>query len=410
MRIYIVSQYYPPEVGAPQARLSEMAGYWAKEGNDVRVFTCFANHPNGILNEEDRGSWFRKDLVDNIPVYRHRIYVTPNKGFLKKIISHLSFLFSFLFLSAFRGPKPDYFVVSSPTFFVVIGVWLVSILRRVPFVFEVRDLWPGIFIELGVLKNRFLISILSGIELFLYRRAKCVVVVSKGFKEDLVNRGIPAEKVYVVTNGVNIDLFATPKEPAHRLRLELGYGHDDFIVLYIGAHGISQGLTSIIRVAEKLIGTSRIKFLFVGEGADKQNIIDFSQDLGLSNIRFLPGIKRELVPNYYHLADCCLVPLKNIEGFSTFIPSKMFEILASRTPIVASVKGESAKILNESRGAFVVEPENVNEIAEAIEKLSADEKIQQELGDNGFQFVTNFYNRRKLAENYLDILRLNKIK
>ena len=401
MKIYLVCHYFPPEIGAPQARLSEMASNWKKLGHEVTVLTGFPNHPTGIIAPEFKGKIFQTEIVDGIRIWRHWLYATPNKGFLKKIFGHLSFMFSCFFLSMFRGERPDIYVVSSPTFFSVISVWLMSAIRRVPFIFEVRDLWPGIFVELGILKNKALISVLEAMELFLYRRAKKVVVVTEGFKENLIQRKIEKEKIEVITNGVNLSFFAENK--IFESLDGLPFDENKFKILYIGAHGISHGLDTIIETAKEM-ENEQVQFIFVGEGAVKDHLMEKAQSLKLKNVIFLPGTKRDNVPSFYRMADVCLVPLKDIKGFETFIPSKMFEIMASKRPIIGSVTGESARILERSGGALVISPENKVELCQAILKLQNDSDLRCRLGESGYQFVKEHFNRDTLSERYLRLL------
>jgi len=398
----MISHYYPPEIGAPQARLSEMAQEWAKAGHDVTVLTGFPNHPTGVIPANYKHRSFSKEIMEGVKVWRHWLYATPNKGFLKKVICHLSFMISVVLLSLFRGSKPDIIIVSSPTFFSVVSAWFMSKVRNVPFIFEVRDLWPGIFVELGVLKNKWVICFLEKLEMFFYKEAWKVVVVTHGFKKNITDRGIPAEKIHVITNGVNLSFFEQRQgqaEKAEGLRKKLGFTKDQFIVLYIGAHGISHALSSVLEAAD-LCEDKAIQFLFVGEGAEKQDLIDKKDYLNLANVHFSPGVPREEVPTYYHLADACLVPLRNIECFETFIPSKMFEIMACGRPIIGSLKGESARILEKSGGAVVTAPENSKKLLAAIKQVQVDPK----LGSRGYEFVRENYNREKLASDYINLL------
>ena len=400
MKIFIVCHYFYPEIGAPQSRLREMAVEWLRKGHEVFAFTGFPNHPTGVIPEKYKGKMFQKERVDGITVYRHWLYATPNKGFIKKIISHLSFMVSIILLSLFRGPKPDVFVVSSPTLFSACSTWLMSKFRRAPFVFEIRDLWPGIFIELGVLKNRTIIKVLEMIEMFLYRQAKKVVAVTHGFKTNIVARGILETKVHVITNGVDMAFFQ--KGGAFRLtRQDFALKENDFVALYIGAHGISHGLGSILEAAKSLQG--EVKFLFIGEGAVKDGLVRTSQEMGLENVSFFPGYPHENMPDLYRLSDVCLVPLRNIEGFKYFIPSKMFEIMAVPRPIIGAVRGEPAEILNQSGSALVIEPENPIQLVAALRKLKEHPELREAMAQSGLGFVNRYYNRRDLAQEYLRV-------
>jgi glycosyltransferase involved in cell wall biosynthesis len=403
LKINLICQYYPPEIGAPQARLSEMAREWIRQGHDVTVLTGFPNHPTGIVPEEYRGRLFMKEFIDGIQIWRHWLYATPNEGFLKKTFAHISFMVTLILFSLFRGERPDVLIVSSPNFFSVISTYVMSRIRRVPYIFEVRDLWPGIFIELGVLKNRYLIRFLEIIELFLYRHAAAVVPVTKGFADDIINRGILSNRVEVITNGADLETF-TPDGANSELRRELNLPLDAFIILYIGAHGISHGLHSVIDAAELMKNDDKVHFLFVGEGAEKVKLISLAQKKQLRNVTFIKGQFRKKVIDFYHLADACIVPLKNIPGLGNFIPSKMFEIMACGRTIIASLHGEAARILTRSGSAVVIPPEDPNAIVRVIENLRNDPENYRCMGVAGRKFVEKYYDRKFLAKRYLTLL------
>ncbi|MFA5812798.1 MAG: glycosyltransferase family 4 protein, partial [bacterium] len=398
-----ICQYYPPEMGAPQARISEMAREWVRQGHDVTVLTGIPNHPNGIVPPEYRGKIFMEEEVEGVRVWRHWLYATPNRGMLKKTLSHISFMLSVVALSFFRGKRPDVIVVSSPNFFAAISAYVISRLRRAPFIFEVRDLWPGIFIELGVLKNRRIIRMLEMLELFLYRKAAAVVPVTKGFADDMVRRGIPREKIEVITNGADLERYG-PAPVQREMRTGAGIPEESFLVMYMGAHGLSHGLRKIIDAAELLRSDKTVHFAFVGEGGEKYHIERIAKERNLGNVSFIPGQPKERVPSYYHMADVCLVPLKNIDGFSAFIPSKMFEIMGCGRPIIASLRGEPAEILSKSGSAVVIPPEDPESLVEAIMKLKNAPDECRRMGEAGRKFVEQHYDRRDLAAQYLRLM------
>lgn len=383
--------------------MSELAKAWAEAGHEVTVVTGIPNHPTGIVPEEYRGVIFRRERLGRVHVWRNWLYATPNEGFVKKTLSHLSFMLSTLVLSVPRLRRRDVLIVSSPSFFVVITVCLAHWIWRVPYIFEVRDLWPGVFVELGVLKNRLLIRLLEGLEMFLYRRAARVVVVTESFRDVLVRRGLPSESVVVITNGVDTAAFHPAPEDGADIRRQHALG-GDFVVLYIGAHGISHALVSMLDVAGRLAGTPGVQFVFVGEGAEKQRLVAAAAAMGLPNVRFLPSQPRDRVNGWYNAADVVLVPLRNIPLFETFIPSKMFEILAAARPIVGSVRGEARRILERSGGALVVDPEDAAAIAGAVARLRADPALRAALGRTGVEFVRTEYDRTALAQRYLQTL------
>jgi len=406
MKITIICHYYPPEIGAPQARLSEMAKSWVALGNEVSVITCFPNHPTGKIHKNYEQAYkkrFLKEIIDGVIVNRCWVYATENKGFVKKLLGHLSFMVTSVFQAGKAVKHSDIIIVSSPTFFSVISAWFLALKYRKPYIFEVRDLWPAIFVELGVLKNKAIIWMLEQIELFLYKRAAAVVPVTKRFANCIIERGISYKKVSVITNGVDLEKFL-PQQKNISLLKELGIREKSFIVLYIGAHGISHALCRIVDAAEYLADKKNILFLFVGEGAEKAKVKQYAEQKRLSNLSFLPGQSKERVIQFYSIMDVGLVPLRNIPLFETFIPSKMFEIMGMEKPIVASVKGEAEQILNDSGAAYVTEPENSKGIADCILRLYKNDKLRNEMAKNGRKFVMEHYNRSELAKTYLSVI------
>lgn len=403
MRIVVICHYFPPEIGAPSARIYEMARHWVGLGNEVHVVTCFPNHPTGIIPEEYKGKKYMYEMLNGIHVHRNYVYATPNKGFIKKTLGHISFMFSSVIFSMKRIKKPDVIITSSPTFFSIFSGYCYSLRNKVPFILEIRDLWPAAMIELGVMKKGLITDILEKMELFFYRKSKRLIMVTKAFKDNVVSRGIDGNKVHVITNGVNQDMFYPRKRNEFIIK---SYDlRNKFIVSYMGAHGISQNLTSILKAAEALKGYDDIRFLFIGEGAEKDQLKETAREYNLNNVIFIDSQPKEMMPEFYCTSDICLIPLKKIELFRTFIPSKMFEIMACGIPIVASLEGEASDILMESNAAIVVEPDNFEEIKKAILKLKYDKELFNKLKENGPAFVEHNYSRKSLAEKYLDIVR-----
>jgi glycosyltransferase involved in cell wall biosynthesis len=403
MKIAYICQYFVPEIGAPSARLNEMSREWAAAGHDVTVVTGFPNHPRGVLAPEDRGIRFRRERLGDVEVWRNWLYATPNEGFLKKTLAHLSFALSVFLFSGRRLSQFDVMIVSSPTFFVVATTYVLSRIHRIPYVFEVRDLWPGIFIELGVLRSRPLIRILEAVEMFLYRRAARVVVVTQSFAETLVRRGVPASQIATITNGVDLERFQpAPRQTVFRAANALG---DTFVVLYIGAHGISQALSAVLRAAQLLAGMPDVQFVFVGDGAEKAALQERAAKMGLQNVRFLPPVDKDSVVEWYATADAVLVPLRDVPLFSGFVPSKIFEVMGAARPIVGSVRGEARAILERSGGALLAEPEDAEGIAAAVSRLRGDRTLATSLGERGREFAAQYYSRRALASQYVDVLK-----
>ena len=403
MRICIVSHYFWPEISAPSSRLSELAQSWIEEGHQVSVVTNLPNHPTGILNPGYAPNRFQIEDAMGMRILRCRTYATPNQGIVKKTLGHLFFAFQ----AAWEGSRHlrgmDVVLASSPTLFSVIGAWGLSRMLGCPLVMEVRDLWPAIFVELGVLENRFLIGALEALELSLYRKSRHVVVVTQAFADDIIRRGVPDRKVSVIPNGVDLDRFRPGGKP-EALQDEFQV-RGKFVVLYVGAHGISHGLKSILETARLLRDDPEIKFVFVGEGAEREALVESARGMRLTNVAFFPGQPRDRMRDIYHMADVCLVPLRNIPLFRTFIPSKMFEIMGAGRPIAASLAGEAADILARSGGAEISPPEDPAALASSLRRLKADPARREELARQGRAFAARCYDRRALAHDYLRILK-----
>lgn len=408
MRLWVVCQYYPPETGAPSARLAGLARNWRGAGADVTVLTGLPNHPDGVVPPayQNRPPVFEEDM-DGIAVRRHWLYVAPNKGKWPRLWNQLSFAASVLWHNWKKHPeqpRPDVVIASSPSFFCVISAWLLARRNKAKFIFEVRDLWPAIFLQMGILRDGVVLKILEALEMFLYRRADAVVTVTRSFARNIISRGIPAEKLAVVYNGVSEeDLAAAAKVRADghvaRLKASLGLSPLTKVVLYIGNHGQAQALGQVIDAARLLVKRTDVVFLFVGSGADKDNLISYAK--GVPNVQFLPAVKHDEVWTYYALGDINMVCLKNIPDFEMFIPSKMFEIMAAQSAAVAALRGEGAEIMQASGGALVVPSEEPEKLAAAIATLLDDPARRVELGAAGRKFVEEYFGHGRLAAGYL---------
>ena len=401
MKIVYVSHYFSPEIGAPSARIYEMALAWIRAGHQVEVVTGFPNHPQGEIYPGYHRQRYAQEMMDGIRVHRVWTYITPNRGLIRRTLGHISLWISALLFAAKHIENPDVVIGTSPTFFSVMAARRLALRNKVPFVMEVRDLWPGIFIDLGVIKNLTIIKLLESWELWMYRQADKIVTVTDGFRENISARGIDPEKIHTVPNGADLTYFQ-PNERSSSLTKELDL-EGKFVVLYLGAHSISQGLDVILDAAQE-ISEEEITFLMVGDGNRKEQLMERARSENIKNMVFHPPISKDLVPLYYNLADICLVPLRDVELFGTFIPSKMFEIMAMGKPVLASLRGEAARILESSGGAVVTPPENAREITKAIKDLYNDPQRRETLGRNGRKFVEEYYSRRSLAAKYLSIL------
>ena len=283
MRITFLCQYFPPEMGAPSARTFEHARRWVELGHDVTVVTGFPNHPTGIIRPEYRGQFVKREQVEGIDLLRTWVYCAANKGFFRRVLNFFSFFFSSLILGVLMTSKPDVVIGTSPQFFCAVAAYLLSRVKRVPFIFEVRDIWPQSAIEMGVLKNRWLIRALETIEMHLYRHAVLIVPVAESTREYLLNKGIPSEKIKIITNGIDANYLASSSVAPEEVRQQLGLA-DKFVVSYIGTHGMAHALDIVLDVAKRFVSDSSVQFLFIGEGAEKANLKQLAERLALNQL------------------------------------------------------------------------------------------------------------------------------
>ena len=401
MRILFFCQYFTPEVGAPAARTHEHARRWVERGHQVTVLCGLPNHPDGIVPLDYRGKWLYRETIDGIQVLRCWFVVAPNKGVFKRCISFLSFMASAVGFGILATGKCDIVVGTTPQMLCALGGYLVSRVKRRPFVLEVRDLWPKHIIDLGTITNPIVIRGLQRLEMFLYRRSRAVITVSEASRRYIKERGISPEKLFTITNGID-EQFFVPKEK-NGLRSARGWS-DKFVVLYIGTHGLSQGLDTILDTAELLADESRFHFVFVGSGAEWGGLSEEAKRRRLGNTEFLPSQPKADMPDFYAAADACLVPLKKRDVFRYNIPSKMFEIMACARPIILGAEGQARQLLNEADAGIAVEPENAAAYRDAIERLAADPALCEQFGANGRAHVVANYTRDRKADEFLECL------
>jgi glycosyltransferase involved in cell wall biosynthesis len=388
-------------MGAPSARTFEHARHWASMGHDVTVITGFPNHPTGIIRPEYRGRVVKRENIDGIELLRTWVYCTANKGFFKRILNFFSFFFSSLIFGSLLSKRPDVVIGTSPQFFCAVSAYLLSIIKRVPFVFEVRDIWPQSAVELGALKNPLIIKALEAIELHLYRRAQLIIVVAESTKPYLLRKGIAGQKIKCIPNGIDADYFELSGAEAPEKLLDKLDLRGRFIVSYIGTHGMSHALDVVLHAARQLQVDTGVHFLFVGEGAEKENLKRLAAELSLSNVTFIHEQPRDGLPSYYRASDVSLVPLRRLPVFKKVLPSKLFELMGAGCPIICSVEGEAADLVTRAEAGLCIEAENRESLIAAISSLRAAPGLRRQLGLNGQRFAKTHYLRSALAENYL---------
>jgi colanic acid biosynthesis glycosyl transferase WcaI len=399
VRIAYVCHYFPPEPAAPAARVHEFARAWARAGHEVTVITTFPNHPTGRIPAEYRGRWWSTEMLDGIRVLRCWLYAVPNRGVGRRGLDHLSFMLSSLVFGLPRLGRVDVVIASSPTLFSALSAWVIARQKHVPFVLEVRDLWPEAIVDLGLMRPGPMVYLLQALAGFLYRQAARTVVVTRAFADRIAARGIPRHRLVVIPNGADTHLFS-PGRDGGLARDELGFD-GRFVVAYIGSHGLSHGLNAVLDAAAR---QPDVTYLLVGDGADRDRLVRERDRRQLNNVVMRPSVPKAQVPRLYAAADACLVPLRDVPLFEAFVPSKLFEVLAAGRPVIGAVRGEARDILSRSGGALLVDPERGDQLAEAVDQLRADAGLRDELGRRGRAFAEQCYDRDVLAARYLELL------
>jgi colanic acid biosynthesis glycosyl transferase WcaI len=403
MKILFLTENFPPETNAAANRVYERAKFWANWGHDVTVITCAPNFPKGEVHQGYKNKWYQTEPMDGIKVVRVKTFINPNQGVLLRMFDFLSFMVTGFFASLVQR-RPDVVVATSPQFFTAIAGWLVGLCRRRPFVLELGDIWPASIVAVGAMEESFLIRTLERLELFLYRRSDAIVALTPSFKKNLVSRGIDGDKISIVINGVDTSRFQiTPRDEA--LAAEWGLS-GQFVIGYVGTHGMAHGLSNVLQAATHLRKNDSVKFLFVGDGAERVDLIAEARAENLGNVKFVESQPREKVPSIWSVCDIALVHLRDSEVFSEVIPSKIFEAMAMGLPILlVTPKGIASDIVLSTRSGLWVAAEQPEKLAEISAALVGRKRLLSLLSRNGAG-ASGSFSRQRQAEDMLQILEI----
>jgi putative colanic acid biosynthesis glycosyltransferase WcaI len=403
MHIVYVSQYFPPEMGAPAARVYELSREWVQRGHKVSVVTGFAHHPTGVKASADRWRVTSRESKDGIDVVRCYVWATANKGIAKRMISYAIFMISAILIGALRVRSPDLVIATSPQLLCGLAGYVLAKRFRVPFVLEVRDLWPESILAVEAMKQNRMVRSLKRLARFLYETATLIVTVGDGYKKEIHERyGIPLERMQVVANGIDSSLFV-PGPRKNEIRSEYRWGNL-FVVLYVGTHGMAHALHVVLEAADQLRSHDDIFFVFVGEGAEKENLVRLASEKRLTNVQFIDQQPRQRLPLFYSACDIGLVPLRKTKLFQSVLPSKIFEYLGMAKPILMSVDGESRYLLEDAGAGWYVPPEDSLALCDAVMKAFHNQDELRRMGMRGRHYVLQHFDRRVLAARYLRLL------
>ena len=403
MKLLIITQYFPPEVGAPQNRLHELSIRLNAKGIEITILTAMPNYPQMKIHEKYKSKFYFFEMMENLPVFRSWIYVTKSKSIFIRLLNYFSFVISSLIIGIIKIEKQDFILCESPPLFLGISAFVLSKIKKSKLIFNVSDLWPESAEKLGIIKNKFLLGMSTRLEEFLYKHSYLITGQTQGIISNISKR-FPDKKTYWLKNGVDVNIF-DPAKINSNWREKNGFDKDDFLIYYGGIIGYAQDLETILYSAKSLSDKSKIKFILLGDGPVKKNLIELKNNLNLKNVFFFDVAPKNLMPEILFSIDAAVIPLRKIDLFKGAIPSKIFESLALKKPILLGVEGEAKQIfIEEGNCGLAFEPENSDDLSKKILPLYNNPELKKNLGENGRQFVTANFNRQKIADEFISQL------
>jgi colanic acid biosynthesis glycosyl transferase WcaI len=398
VKFLILTQYFAPEIGASQVRLSYFCRELAAAGHQVEIVTGMPHHPAGRIFPEYRGHFYLKEDWEGLTIHRLWLYASSGSN-LKRLLTYASFVITSLFALA-RAAKPDYIFVDSPPLFLGVSGWIAAKLWSVPLIFNVADLWPDSVRDLGVMHDGLLVNLAYRLERWIYRYSTVVTAVTEGIRDTLLkSKQLPLEKVLFLPNGVDTTLFR-PSLPDETLKHSLGLAGKN-IILYAGNHGYAGAVEQILYAAQILRHRTSIHFLFVGEGPEKQKLIELAANLELNNVTFHDQAPLEAIPAFVSICDVAVVTLRKSQVMAGARPAKAFVMMAGGKPIVLAAEGEAARLMHTSGAGVVVPPEDYKSLASAIRALVEHPDVAAQMGANGRKFVVSNFQWSSLVRNWI---------
>lgn len=403
MKLLILTQYFPPEVGAPQNRLFELATRLKKAGVEVTVLTAMPNYPQMKIYDGYIGKDYVKEDMEGITIHRASIYLPKSKSIIQRLLNYFSFVFSSSRVGKSKIGNIDVILCESPPLFLGYSALYLKRIKKAKLIFNVSDLWPESAEKLGVVTNKWMLKLAYNLEEKLYKKSVLVTGQTQGICKS-INHRFPSVKTYWLPNGVDVSYY-NPKTISKNWREENRFYEDDIIFLYAGIIGLAQGLEIILSTAERVIENKTIKFILLGSGPEKENLIKLKEEKKLSNVYFFDAVSKTQMPNIVNSCDSSIIPLRKLDLFLGAIPSKIFENLAMEKPVILAVDGEARELfVNQGKCALYSEPENVDEMVKNVMLLAEDAMLRKQLGAKGRLYVEENFNRNTIAANFHKIL------
>lgn len=404
MKLLILTQYFPPEVGAPQNRLFELALRLQNEGIDITVLTAMPNYPQMEIHKDYLGKKYVKEEMSGMTVHRTKIYVSKEKGIVKRLRNYFSFV-----RSSYRFGKKlenfDFILCESPPLFLGYSAMKLSKKLHAKLIFNVSDLWPESAEKLGIVSNKFLLNRAYNLEAKCYQKATLITGQTQGIVTNIETR-FPNKDVYWLPNGVDLSYYNPEEVSEGNFRKKMGFSQNDKVFFYGGIIGHAQGLELILHCAVHFKHHPNVKFVLLGNGPVKDKLLLMKEELGLEEVYFLDAVTKKDMPEIVKDITCPIIPLKKLDLFLGAIPSKIFEALAMKKPILLGVDGEAKDLfIEEGKAGLYFEPENVSELVTQIEKIVSNPTLYEELSENARKYVDLKFNRNNIASGFYQKLR-----
>ena len=404
MKLLILTQYFPPEVGAPQNRLFELAVRLKSLGVDVSVLTAMPNYPQMKIHEGYENKKYVYEEIEGIPVHRASIYLPKNKSIIQRLLNYFSFVYSSAKIGIHKIGEVDVIICESPPLFLGYSALYLKRKKNAKLIFNVSDLWPESAEKLGVVTNKWMLKLAYRLEKKLYHKSILVTGQTQGICKN-INERFPSVKTFWLPNGVDVSYY-NPETVNGNWRKENGFLDSDILFLYAGILGLAQGLEIILNVAHRVKMNPFIKFIFVGSGPEKDKLRSMAKEMQLSHVYFFDAVSKSQMPQIVQASDVSIIPLRKLELFLGAIPSKIFENLAMEKAVILAVDGEARELfVNQGKCALYSEPENVEDLVKNVKLLTNDSLMRKQLGENGRVYVEQNFNRNIIAQNFSQILK-----
>ena len=403
MKLLILTQYFPPEVGAPQNRLFELAVRLKSLGVDVSVLTAMPNYPQMKIHEGYENKKYVYEEIEGIPVHRASIYLPKNKSIIQRLLNYFSFVYSSAKIGIHKIGEVDVIMCESPPLFLGYSALYLKRKKNAKLIFNVSDLWPESAEKLGVVTNKWMLKLAYRLEKKLYHKSILVTGQTQGICKN-INERFPSVKTFWLPNGVDVSYY-NPETVNGNWRKENGFLDSDILFLYAGILGLAQGLEIILNVANRVKMNPSIKFIFLGSGPEKDKLRSMAKEMQLSHVYFFDAVSKSQMPQIVQASDVSIIPLRKLDLFLGAIPSKIFENLAMEKPVILAVDGEARELfVNQGQCALYSEPENVDELASNVLLLANNMDLRLQLGKRGRIYVEEFFNRNTIAQKFSQIL------